>query len=59
MSRNPYMSKPVRRVVTGHNAARRSIILQRGTNYGWANRSGDNSRIAFTLIDGRFTDGLG
>jgi hypothetical protein len=53
------MSKPVRRVVIGHNAARRAIILQRGTNYGWANRSGDNSRIAFMLIDGQFTDGLG
>ena len=30
------------------------IIIQRGTNHGWANRSGRNSRIAFVLIDGKF-----
>jgi mannose-6-phosphate isomerase-like protein (cupin superfamily) len=35
------------------------IVVQRGTNHGWANRSGKNCRIAFILIDGRFTDGLG
>ena len=35
------------------------IVIQRGTNHGWANRSGTNCRIAFILIDGRFTDGLG
>jgi mannose-6-phosphate isomerase-like protein (cupin superfamily) len=35
------------------------IVVQRGTNHGWANRSGQNCRIAFILIDGRFTDGLG
>lgn len=35
------------------------IVIQRGTNHGWANRSGRNCRIAFILIDGRFTDGLG
>ena len=35
------------------------IAIQRGTNHGWANRSGRNCRIAFILIDGRFTDGLG
>jgi mannose-6-phosphate isomerase-like protein (cupin superfamily) len=34
------------------------IIVQRGTNHGWANRSGRNCRIAFILIDGEFTDGL-
>lgn len=34
------------------------IVIQRGTNHGWANRSGDNCRIAFILIDGQFTDGL-
>jgi mannose-6-phosphate isomerase-like protein (cupin superfamily) len=34
------------------------IVVQRGTNHGWANRSGRNCRIAFILIDGRFTDGL-
>lgn len=34
------------------------IVVQRGTNHGWANRSGRNCRIAFILIDGQFTDGL-
>ncbi len=34
------------------------IVVQRGTNHGWANRSGRNCRIAFILIDGEFTDGL-
>ena len=32
--------------------------IQRGTNHGWANRSGKVCRIAFVLIDGQFTDGL-
>jgi mannose-6-phosphate isomerase-like protein (cupin superfamily) len=35
------------------------IVIQRGTNHGWANRSGSNCRIAFILIDGKFEDGLG
>jgi len=30
------------------------IVIQRGTNHGWANRSGRNCRIAFILIDGVF-----
>jgi mannose-6-phosphate isomerase-like protein (cupin superfamily) len=30
------------------------IVIQRGTNHGWANRSGRNCRIAFILIDGRY-----
>jgi hypothetical protein len=34
------------------------IIVQRGTNHGWANRSDANCRIAFILIDGAFEDGL-
>ena len=34
------------------------IVIQRGTNHGWANRSGKNCRIAFILIDGRYADGL-
>ena len=34
------------------------IVIQRGTNHGWANRSGKSCRIAFILIDGKFTDGL-
>lgn len=35
------------------------IVIQRGTNHGWANRSGKPCRIAFVLIDGRFEQGLG
>jgi hypothetical protein len=34
------------------------IVVQRGTNHGWANRSGKPCRIAFVLIDGQFIDGL-
>jgi mannose-6-phosphate isomerase-like protein (cupin superfamily) len=34
------------------------LVIQRGTNHGWANRSGRNCRIAFILIDGEFADGL-
>jgi|ERR1700733_10540613 hypothetical protein len=34
------------------------IVIQRGTNHGWANRSGKPCRIAFVLIDGVYEDGL-
>jgi hypothetical protein len=34
------------------------IVIQRGTNHGWANRSDQHCRIAFILIDGIFQDGL-
>ena len=34
------------------------VVVQRGTNHAWANRSGRNCRIAFVLIDGRFEQGL-
>ncbi|MFD2429428.1 cupin domain-containing protein [Sphingobium scionense] len=34
------------------------IIIQRGTNHGWINRSGAPCRIAFILIDGVFGDDL-
>jgi hypothetical protein len=30
------------------------IVIQRGTNHGWANRSNANCRIVFVLIDGAF-----
>lgn len=35
------------------------IVIQRGTNHGWANRSGKPCRICFVLIDGAYEDGLG
>ncbi len=34
------------------------IVIQRGTNHGWANRSDKNCRIAFILIDGTFDEQL-
>lgn len=34
------------------------IVVQRGTNHGWANRTNQNCRIAFILIDGEFEEGL-
>ena len=34
------------------------IVVQRGTNHGWANRTDRNCRIAFILIDGKFDKGL-
>ncbi len=34
------------------------IIVQRGTNHAWANRTDKNCRVAFVLIDGQFADGL-
>ena len=34
------------------------IVIQRGTNHGWANRSDRNCRIAFILIDGEFDERL-
>lgn len=34
------------------------IVVQRGTNHGWANRSNSNCRICFVLIDGEFDPAL-
>jgi quercetin dioxygenase-like cupin family protein len=34
------------------------IVVQRGTNHGWANRTDRNCRIAFILIDGAFEPSL-
>jgi hypothetical protein len=34
------------------------VVVQRGTNHGWANRTDRPCRIAFVLIDGRFVPGL-
>ncbi len=30
------------------------VVIQRGTNHSWANRSGKNCRLAFILVDGQF-----
>ena len=34
------------------------IVIQRGTNHGWANRSDANCRIVFVLVDGVFAENL-
>ncbi len=34
------------------------VVVQRGTNHAWSNRSGKPCRVAFILIDGRFDRGL-
>lgn len=34
------------------------VVVQRGTNHAWSNRSDATARMAFILIDGRFADGI-
>lgn len=34
--------------------AQGSVVVQRGTNHAWANRSGARCRMMFVLIDGRY-----
>lgn len=34
------------------------IVVQRGTNHGWANRTDQPCRVAFVLVDGTFADDL-
>ncbi|MBZ6377082.1 cupin [Pacificimonas flava] len=34
------------------------IVVQRGTNHGWANRSGAPCRVCFVLVDGQFDPAL-
>lgn len=34
------------------------VVVQRGTDHAWANRSDTVARMAFVLIDGRFTEEL-
>ncbi|MET3117680.1 mannose-6-phosphate isomerase-like protein (cupin superfamily) [Undibacterium sp. GrIS 1.8] len=37
---------------------RGDVVIQRGTNHAWANRSGKSTRMLFILLDGKFADGL-
>jgi hypothetical protein len=32
----------------------RSVVVQRGTNHAWANRSGRPCRMLFVLVDGTY-----
>jgi quercetin dioxygenase-like cupin family protein len=34
------------------------VVIQRGTDHRWENRSSEPTRVAFILIDGTFTDDL-
>jgi quercetin dioxygenase-like cupin family protein len=34
------------------------VVVQRGTNHRWENRSGQTARMAFILVDGEFTSEL-
>ena len=34
------------------------VVIQRGTDHRWENRSADVTRVAFILVDGAFTDDL-
>jgi mannose-6-phosphate isomerase-like protein (cupin superfamily) len=35
-----------------------SVVVQRGTNHAWANRSGRPCRMLFVLVDGRYDPGI-
>ncbi|MEN9748470.1 MAG: hypothetical protein RLZZ603_1162 [Actinomycetota bacterium] len=34
------------------------VVVQRGTSHAWANRTNEIARMAFILVDGKFTDEL-
>jgi quercetin dioxygenase-like cupin family protein len=34
------------------------VVIQRGTNHAWSNRSGKPVKMLYVLIDGKFDDGL-
>jgi hypothetical protein len=34
------------------------VVVQRGTNHCWENRSAETARMAFILVDGAFTPDL-
>jgi len=36
-----------------------SVVVQRGTNHAWANRSGRPCRMLFVLVDGKYDAGIG
>ena len=36
-----------------------SVVIQRGTNHAWANRSGKPCRMLFVLVDGAYEAGVG
>lgn len=34
------------------------IVIQRGTNHAWSNRTNEPARMLFILLDGKFTEGI-
>ncbi len=34
------------------------VVVQRGTNHAWSNRTDETARMAFVLVDGRYADDL-
>ena len=34
------------------------VVVQRGTNHAWSNRTEEPARMAFVLVDGVFADDL-
>ena len=38
--------------------ARGDVVIQRGTDHAWVNASDEPARMAFVLVDGRFTEEL-
>ena len=34
------------------------VVVQRGTDHAWVNRTDEPARMVFVLVDGRFTDEL-
>jgi quercetin dioxygenase-like cupin family protein len=32
------------------------VVIQRGTDHAWVNKTDEPARMAFVLVDGRFTD---
>lgn len=34
------------------------VVIQRGTDHAWVNETDESARMAFVLVDGRFTDEL-
>jgi uncharacterized cupin superfamily protein len=34
------------------------IVIQRGTNHAWSNRTTEPARMLFILLDGKFAEGI-
>ena len=34
------------------------VVIQRGTNHAWSNRTNETARMVFILLDGKFAEGI-